>query len=165
MEKTIIAAIADNNAIGKNNALLWHISEDLKFFKRTTSGYPVIMGRRTFESIGRALPKRLNIVVSKGFDAPDGVIVAGSLNEAFEIAENSGADKCFITGGGQIYRTAMDYADRLCITHVHTEIKDADVFFPSIDSGIWEVSSRSEMFKDDETGFSFEFVNYSRIRE
>ena len=89
MEKCIIVAIADNNAIGKDNALLWHISEDLKFFKRTTSGCPVIMGRKTFESIGRPLPKRTNIVISRGFEAPEGVIVAGSLAEAYKVAEDS----------------------------------------------------------------------------
>ena len=83
MEKCIIVAIADNNAIGKDNALLWHISEDLKFFKRTTTGCPVIMGRKTFESIGRPLPKRTNIVISRGFTAPEGVIVVPSLSEAY----------------------------------------------------------------------------------
>ena len=87
MEKSIIVAIADNNAIGRNNELLWHISEDLKFFKRTTLGCPVIMGRKTFESIGRPLPKRLNIVVSRsGYEAPEGVRVVASLEEAFELA-------------------------------------------------------------------------------
>ena len=88
MEKCIIVAIADNNAIGKDNALLGHISEDLKFFKRTTMGCPVIMGRKTFESIGRPLPKRLNIVVSRGgFNAPEGVEVVTSLEEAYALAE------------------------------------------------------------------------------
>ena len=87
MEKSIIVAIADNNAIGRDNELLWHISEDLKFFKRTTLGCPVIMGRKTFESIGRPLPKRLNIVVSRsGYEAPEGVRVVASLEEAFELA-------------------------------------------------------------------------------
>ena len=86
MEKVIIVAIADNNAIGRDNTLLWHISEDLKFFKRTTSGCPVIMGRRTFESIGRPLPKRTNIVVSRGFDAPEGVEVVPSMEKAYKSA-------------------------------------------------------------------------------
>ena len=87
MEKSIIVAIADNNAIGRNNELLWHISEDLKFFKRTTLGCPVIMGRKTFESIGRPLPKRLNILVSRsGYEAPEGVRVVASLEEAFGLA-------------------------------------------------------------------------------
>lgn len=168
MDKVIIVAIADNNAIGRDNALLWHISEDLKFFKRTTSGCPVIMGRRTFESIGRPLPRRTNIVVSRGFDAPEGVVVAGSLADAYAVAESSvtpaqsETPRCFIIGGGQIYSQAMTDADFLIVTHVHTIIENADTFFPPIDPSVWEVSERSEMFSDPETGWDFEFVTYKR---
>lgn len=171
MEKCIIVAIADNNAIGRDNELLWHISEDLKFFKRTTMGCPVVMGRRTFESIGRPLPKRLNIVVSRsGYSAPDGVAVVSSLEEAFGVAlrslsEMHGDDspkRCFIIGGGQIYAQALEMADRIIVTHVHTEIPDADTFFPRIDASVWEVGSRSEVFHDEESGFDFEFVEYIR---
>jgi len=168
MEKCIIVAIADNNAIGRDNALLWHISEDLKFFKRTTSGCPVIMGRKTFESIGRPLPKRTNIVISRGFDAPEGVIVAGSLAEAYAVAGSSvisdpvGNPRCFIMGGGQIYAQALADADRLIVTHVHTAIEDADTFFPEIAPSEWEVAERSEMLHDEETGYDFEFVTYIR---
>jgi dihydrofolate reductase len=188
MEKCIIVAIADNNAIGKDNALLWHISEDLKFFKRTTTGCPVIMGRKTFESIGRPLPKRTNIVISRGFTAPEGVIVVPSLSEAYnaiiqdlschsesvsschsepvtschsELVEES-PSRCFIIGGGQIYAQAITDADRLIVTHVHTIIEDADTFFPEIDPSIWQVEERSEMLHDDESGFDFEFVTYKR---
>ncbi len=169
MEKVLIVAIADNNAIGRNNELLWHISEDLKFFKRTTSGCPVIMGRKTFESIGRPLPKRTNIVVSRGFDAPEGVMVVPSLSDAYHAAavavesEDSctyGADRCFVMGGGQIYAQALASMDRLIITHVHTVIDDADTFFPVIDPAVWKVASRSEMMTDPETGYRFEFVEY-----
>ena len=133
MEKCIIVAIADNNAIGRANALLWHISEDLKFFKRTTSGSPVIMGRKTFESIGRPLPKRTNIVVSRGFDAPEGVVVVPSLEEAYKAAsaaipDEIGDTRCFVIGGGQIYAQALCNVDRLIVTHVHTVIEDADTF-------------------------------------
>ncbi len=173
MEKCIIVAIADNNAIGKDNALLWHISEDLKFFKRTTTGCPVIMGRKTFESIGRPLPKRTNIVISRGFTAPEGVIVVPSLSEAYnaviqdlschsEPVEES-PSRCFIIGGGQIYAQAITDADRLIVTHVHTIIEDADTFFPEIDPSIWQVEERSEMLHDDESGFDFEFVTYKRV--
>ena len=188
MEKCIIVAIADNNAIGKDNALLWHISEDLKFFKRTTMGCPVIMGRKTFESIGRPLPKRLNIVVSRGgFNAPEGVEVVASLEEAYALAESrllvaipgspsampgsptvmssdagTSAPKAFVIGGGQIYAQAMAIADRLTVTHVHTVIEDADTFFPAIDPAIWKVASRSELQIDPETGYTFEFVEYIR---
>ncbi|MBO7192326.1 MAG: dihydrofolate reductase [Bacteroidales bacterium] len=169
MEKVIIVAIADNNAIGRDNALLWHISEDLKFFKRTTSGCPVIMGRRTFESIGRPLPKRTNIVVSRGFDAPEGVVVVSSLEEAYKAASfalsgDSITDnpRCFVIGGGQIYAQALQDADRLIVTHVHTVIEGADTFFPTIDPRVWNVANRSELFHDDETGYDFEFVEYIR---
>lgn len=161
MEKCIIVAIADNNAIGKDNALLWHISEDMKFFKRTTTGCPVIMGRKTFESIGRPLPKRTNIVVSRGFDAPEGIIVVGSLSEAYTVADGS-YERCFVIGGGQIYAQALADADRLIVTHVHTVIEDADTYFPQIDPSVWEVEDRSEMFHDEESGFDFEFVTYKR---
>ena len=181
MEKCIIVAIADNNAIGKDNALLWHISEDLKFFKRTTTGCPVIMGRKTFESIGRPLPKRTNIVISRGFTAPEGVIVVPSLSEAYnaviqDLSCNSepvtscnsepveeSPSRCFIIGGGQIYAQAITDADRLIVTHVHTIIEDADTFFPEIDPSIWQVEERSEMLHDDESGFDFEFVTYKRV--
>ncbi len=169
MEKCLIVAIADNHAIGRNNELLWHISEDLKFFRRTTSGCPVIMGRKTYESIGRPLPKRTNIVVSRGFDAPDGVMAVSSLEEAYSVAAASaaspdsctyGAERCFIMGGGQIYAQALPSMDRLIITHVHTVIEDADTFFPTIDPSVWTVASRSEMMTDPETGYEFEFVEY-----
>ena len=171
MEKCIIVAIADNNAIGKDNSLLWHISEDLKFFKRTTTGCPVVMGRKTFESIGRPLPKRTNVVISRGFNAPEGVVVVSSLEEAYKIigrladhSENEESpSRCFIIGGGQIYAQAIADADRLIVTHVHTIIDDADTFFPEIDPLVWKVEERSKMFRDDESGFEFEFVIYKRL--
>ena len=185
MEKCLIVAIADNGAIGKNNELLWHISEDLKFFRRTTLGCPVIMGRKTFESIGRPLPKRQNIVVSRrGFEAPEGVTVVGSLEEAYKAVEQGLSEnqatatpnlatvitdqivipRMFIMGGGQIYAQALPDMDRLIITHVHTVIEDADTFFPAIDPTVWQVSERSEMMTDPETGYNFEFVTYCRVR-
>ena len=160
MQKNIIVAISDNNAIGKNNELLWHISEDLRFFRRTTLGWPVIMGRKTFESIGRALPGRVNVVISRGFTTGEDVEVVGSLEEAFAIAESTNLEKCFVMGGGQIYAQALEQADRLVVTHVHTVIEDADTFFPPIDPEVWEVVQRSELFTDEETGYTFEFVEY-----
>jgi dihydrofolate reductase len=163
MEKSIIVAISDNNAIGRDNQLLWHISEDLKFFKRTTLGSPVIMGRKTFESIGRALPKRVNIVVSRGFNTGEEVAVAASLEEAFKVAEDTNLEKCFVIGGGQIYSQALPLVDSLIVTHVHTVIEDADTFFPEIDPAIWKVAQRSELLHDEESGYDFEFVEYIRL--
>ncbi len=162
MEKNVIVAIADNNAIGKDNALLWHISEDLRFLKRKTLGWPVIMGRKTFESIGRALPGRVNIVISRGFSTGEEVEIAGSLEEAFAIAESTNLEKCFVMGGGQIYAQALESADRLVVTHVHVVIEDADTFFPPIDPQKWTVEGRSELMTDESTGYTFEFVEYVR---
>lgn len=162
MEKCIIVAIADNNAIGRDNALLWHISEDMRFFRHQTVGCPVIMGRKTYESIGRPLPKRVNIVISRNFSTADEVAVVGSLEAAYEVAEATNLERCYVIGGGQIYAQALEDADRLVVTHVHTVIEDADTFFPLIDPQMWEVSERSEMYHDEESGFDFEFVHYVR---
>ena len=164
MEKVIIVAISDNNAIGRDNQLLWHISEDLRFFKRTTLGCPVIMGRKTFESIGRPLPKRVNIVISRGFDTADEVAVVGSLQAAYEVAEATNLERCYVIGGGQIYAQALADADKLVVTHVHTVIEDADTFFPPIDPALWKIAERSEMHHDDESDFDFEFVTYTRVK-
>lgn len=162
MQKNIIVAIADNNAIGKNNELLWHISDDMRFFKRQTLGWPVIMGRKTFESIGRALPGRVNIVISRGFTTGEEVAVVGSLEDAFQLAESTNLEKCYVMGGGQIYAQALEFADRLVVTHVHTVIEDADTFFPQIDPSVWAVEQRSELFTDESSGYTFEFVEYHR---
>lgn len=162
MEKYIIVAISDNNAIGKDNDLLWHISADMKFFRRQTLGSPVIMGRKTFESIGRSLPGRVNIVISRGFDTGEDVEIVGSLEDAFRLAESTNLEKCFVMGGGQIYAQALEMADRLIVTHVHTIIEEADTFFPPIDPSIWAVAQRSELFTDEESGYTFEFVEYEK---
>lgn len=168
MIKSIIVAIADNRAIGRDNQLLWHISEDLKYFKRVTSGHPVIMGRKTYESIGRPLPKRTNIVISRDYAAPEGVIVAKSIKEAYSIATLAAkeaevpVDEIFVMGGGQIYAQALEDADRLYVTQVHISIEDADTFFPVIDSEVWAVKEGSELFTDPESGYEFEFIVYER---
>ncbi len=159
MEKCIIVAIADNGAIGVRGDLPWHISEDLKYFKRVTLGAPVIMGRGTWESIGRPLPGRKNIVVTRS-DIP-GVTCVRSLKAAFEAAE--GAEKCFVIGGAKLYKTALDEVDRLYVTHVHTNISDADAYFPEINSYIWRVESTSELHTDPETGLSYEFSVYGKV--
>ena len=162
MEKCLIVAVADNYGIGVKNALPWHIAEDLKYFKRTTRGCPVIMGRATYFSIGRPLPGRTNIVLNLGFDPIPEVTCAYSFDEAYAAAEATGARKCFIIGGASVYRAAMPHMDKLYITHVHTEVKDADAFFPVIDPEVWERESTSETHTDPETGFRFEFVVYRK---
>lgn len=161
MEKCLIVAIADDNAIGVKGGLPWHLSEDLQYFKKTTHGYPVIMGRTTYFSLPfRPLKGRKNIVLNLGGDPIPEVICVNSFEEAFAAAEP--CEKSFIMGGASVYRAAIDMMDTLYITHVHTTVPDADVFFPEIDPLKWDVISRSEMKKDEETGFDFEFVVYKR---
>lgn len=165
MEKSLIAAVALNGAIGRDNDLLWHISEDLKFFKRTTLGSPVIMGSNTFKSLGsRPLPKRTNIVVStRAWDVvPEGIVVVGSLEEAWEAAARTGAEKAFVIGGGKVYRQAVGGVDTMYITRVHADIPDADTFFPEIDASQWTVESIDGLHHDEETGYDFEFMHYRR---
>ena len=165
MEKCLIVAIADNLGIGVKGNLPWHLAEDLKYFKKTTSGFPVIMGRTTYFSIGKPLPGRLNIVLNLGGDPIGGVECVNSFEQAYDIAIKSGAQKCFIIGGASVYRAAMPEMDKLYITHVHTTVKDADVFFPEIDPNIWKKDSVSEPVTDAQTGTVFEFAVYSKREE
>jgi len=160
MEKCLIVAAADNNAIGVRGDLPWHISEDLKYFKRVTHGYPVIMGRTTYESIGRPLPGRKNIVLTSRGELHPSVTCVRSLEEAYAAAEPS--DKCFVIGGASVYAAVIDSVDRLYLTKVHTVIEDADAFFPALDLSVWQEESKSETFTDEETGFEFEFLVYVR---
>jgi dihydrofolate reductase len=158
---TIIAAIAENNALGKDNQLLWHLPDDFKRFKKVTSGHHVIMGRKTFESIGKkALPKRTNIIITRQTDYDASCIVlASSLKKALQIAKTD--DNPFILGGGMIYKEAMKFADRLDITLVHHTF-DADTFFPEIDLNIWKEKSRKFHPKDEKHDYDFSFVVYER---
>ena len=159
MEKCIIVAVADNYGIGVKGDLPWHLSEDLQYFKKTTRGYPVIMGRTTYFSLPfRPLKGRKNIVLNLGGDPIPEVTCVYSFDEAFAEAEATGKDKCFIMGGASVY----PLMDRLYITHVHTEVKEADAFFPEIDPEIWQRVSTSETHVDPETGYEFEFVVYEK---
>ena len=161
MLKCLIVAIADNYGIGVKGDLPWHISEDLQYFKATTKGYPVIMGRTTYFSLPfRPLKGRKNIVLNLGGDPIPEVVCVNSFEEAYAAAE--GADKCFIMGGASVYKAAINDMDTLYITHVHTTIEDADVFFPMIDTCIWEEVSASETHVDEKTGYEFKFVVYKK---
>ena len=162
MEKCLIVAVADNGAIGVKGDLPWHIPADLKYFKEQTRGLPVIMGRTTYFSLPfRPLKGRRNIVLNLGWDPiPDDVVCVNSFEEAYAAAEP--APRCFVIGGASVYRQAIDTMDKLYITHVHTIIEDADAFFPEINSDIWGVESRSGLLTDPGTGFTFEFVVYTR---
>ena len=163
MEKCLIVAVADDWGIGVKGDLPWHLSEDLKYFKATTAGYPVIMGRTTYFSLPKhPLPKRTNIVLNLGGDPIPEACCVYSFPEAYAAAEATGAERCFVMGGASVYRAAVNDMDRLFITHVHTVVKDADVFFPAIDPEVWKIESKSETHTDPETGFTFEFAVYVR---
>ena len=161
MEKSLIVAIADNNAIGRKNALLWNLPGDMKYFRQQTTGCAVIMGWMTYQSIGRPLPKRHNIVISPfpWPEAPAEVTVVDSLDAAFKAADGENA---FVIGGAYTYAEAMEVVDSMYITHVHDAPEDADAFFPEIDPAIWYAASRSELQTDPETGITYEFVVYRR---
>ena len=163
MEKCIIVAVADNYGIGVKGDLPRHLSEDLKYFKETTRGFPVIMGRTTYFSLPvRPLKGRKNIVLNLGGDPIPEVTCVYSFEEAYKEAEATGADKCFVMGGASVYKAALPDMDKLYITHVHTEVEGADVLFPVIDPAVWERESTSETHTDPETGYTFEFVVYRK---
>jgi len=163
MEKCLIVAIADDHAIGVKGGLPWHLSEDLKYFKRTTQGCPVIMGRTTYFSLPfHPLKGRKNIVLNLGGNPIPEATCVYSFEEAFAEAEKEPAERSFVMGGASVYKAAINMMDKLFITHVHTTIPEADAFFPEIDPSIWTIESMSETFKDEETGYEFEFVVYKK---
>ncbi len=159
---TIIAAIAENNALGKNNDLIWHLPADLKRFKKTTTGHHIIMGRNTFESIGKPLPNRTTVIITRNPNyKADGCVVVNSLKKALKIAKDD--ESPFIIGGAQIYEQAILLTDKLDITEVHHSF-EADVFFPEIDLTIWKEESRERFTADEKNKFDYSFVSYSKIR-
>lgn len=160
---SIIVAASENNAIGKNNKLLWHLPKDLAFFKESTLGKKVIMGRKTFESLGKPLPGRENIVISRGNpQLPEGVQLYHSLKDA--ILNINGNEEVMIAGGGEIYKLAIEIADRIYLTRVKTTIDDADTFFPEIDLEKWTFVSELRIKADDRHAFDFDVQVFSRIR-
>lgn len=161
---TIVVAMGEKNEIGSDNRLLWHLPKDLKHFKELTSGHPIIMGRKTYESIGKALPNRTNIVVSRKKDwFQEGVLIVGSIKEAVKFAKKID-ENIFIIGGGNIYEQTMEIADRLEVTLVKTQLK-ADTFFPKINSKIWKLSEEICHEKDEKNQYDFCFQTYERIND
>ena len=159
---TIIAAIAKNNALGKDNDLIWHLPADLKRFKKITTGHHILMGRNTFESIGKPLPNRTTVIITKNSDYTiDGCLIANSVEEAIELAKFD--DEVFVIGGAQVYKYAMDnnLVDKLDITMVHEEF-EADVFFPEIDTTIWKEVSREDFKADEKNKYDYSFVSYMK---
>jgi dihydrofolate reductase len=157
---TIIAAIANNNALGKNNQLIWYLPADLTRFKKTTLHHYVIMGRKTFESLKKPLPNRTTVIVTKNKTyKADGCIVVHSLEEAIAVSKNE--ENVFILGGAKIYEQAIKFADVLDITLVHHTF-EADAFFPKIDKSIWKESARQDLKADDKNKYDYSFVTYTK---
>ncbi|MDN3585227.1 dihydrofolate reductase [Pedobacter aquatilis] len=153
---SIAVAVGENFEIGKNNQLLWHMPADLKFFKQTTSGHTIIMGRKTFDSVGRPLPNRRNIVITRDTELKiDGVEVVNSLDKALEITQNE-EKPVFIVGGAEIYRQALPKTDTLYLTTIHNTF-DADTFFPEINRNEWNLISAEPHHADEKNKYDYTF--------
>jgi|TARA_B110000977_G_C10853777_1_gene406832 dihydrofolate reductase len=160
---TVIAAIASNKALGKDNDLIWHLPADLKRFKKVTTGHYILMGRNTYESIGRPLPNRTTIIITRNKNYfKEGCLIANSLEQAIEMAKP--AAQIFIIGGAQIYKEtiAKNVAVQLDITLVHHSF-EADVFFPEIDLKIWKEVAREDYKADEKNDYDYSFVSYQKI--
>ena len=166
MHLAIIVAASRNGVIGRNNALPWHLPGDLQYFKRVTMGKPILMGRKTFESIGRPLPGRTNVVISRNpaFQA-EGVKIVGTLNEALELARDmaliDGVDELVVIGGEQIYREALPRTQRLYLTEVHADV-DGDAYLPDICREDWREVSRELHGASDTNPYDYSFVVLER---
>lgn len=160
-----IVAAAENNAIGKDNQLPWHLPKDLQFFKKTTIGKPVLMGRKTYESLGRPLPGRLNIVISaqKDLNVAEGVLIFDRIEDGIKRMEEEQTDEGFIIGGGRIFEQTMDRIDRIYFTKVETVIEGATAFFPEIDHSHWKLVWEETHRADEKHPFNFTFQQYERI--
>lgn len=168
---SIIVAVATDGAIGKGNTMPWHISDDMKYFKRVTLGKCVIMGRKTWESLGsKPLPGRDNIVISRSLSVDDlgempsrlhfVTSLDSAINLALSISAESGENEVFVIGGGHIYHQALERASRVYITEVHTSVPEADTFFPVLDPEKWHIATRSGIAMDEKSGLNYEFLIY-----
>lgn len=158
---TLIAAASENNIIGKDNKLIWRLSDDLKHFKELTKGHFVIMGRKTFESMPKALPNRTNVIITRKTDyKAENAIVVNSLEKALKVAEND--NQPFIIGGGEIYKLSMEIADRIELTRVHTSI-EGDTSFPEINLEKWQEVKNEKRLKDEKNEYDFSFLRYDKI--
>lgn len=167
MRISIIVAASENNVIGNNNAIPWHLPDDLKYFREKTKGHPVIMGRKNYESIidvlGHPLPDRRNIIVTRDRDysAPE-CDIASSLDEAIMFAaQGDDTEEIFIIGGGEIYKQALEMCNYVYLTRVHADI-EGDVFFPELPEGEWEETDRLEHPTDEKHKYAFTFLTYKR---
>jgi dihydrofolate reductase len=154
---SLIAAVAENGVIGKDNKLPWHLPADLQFFKKTTLGHPIIMGRKNFESIGKVLPGRINIILTRNqnFKTPEGCVKTHLLKAAFDIAKKTATDECFVIGGAEVYKEALPFCQKLYITRVHG-IFEGSAFMPEFGNEFRRVSCETH-FKDDKNKWDYDF--------
>jgi dihydrofolate reductase len=158
---SLIAAVAQNGVIGRDNRLPWHLPADLQFFKRTTLGHPIIMGRKNFESIGRALPGRMNIVLTRNANfSAENAEIAHSLKGAFEIAQKTGTNECFIIGGAEIYREALSFCQKLYITRIRGTF-EGDTYMPEFENNFHKTACIKN-FKDERNAHDFDFEVWER---
>ncbi|MEM9685758.1 MAG: dihydrofolate reductase [Bacteroidota bacterium] len=158
---TIIAAAGENNALGKDNDLVWHLPDDFKRFKQLTSGHTIIMGRKTFESFPGLLPNRTHIILSRKSDyAPQGTLVVYTVEEALHCVK--GHEQSFVIGGGEIYRLFLPYTEKIELTRIYHSF-EADTFFPEIDEAIWRLDTSVYHPKDDRHQYDFTYLTYNRI--
>ena len=166
---SLVVAVAEENAIGGNNSLLWHLPNDLRFFKNITWGMPIIMGRKTFASMAsRPLPGRINIVISRNPNAlpiMENVWPASSLENALALAHSSDCREAFVIGGGDIYRQCITMADRIYMTRVHASYPDADTFFPTIDETLFRIENAVDMPSDEKHAQSYRFETWHRLED
>lgn len=165
MKISMIAAVAANKVIGKDNDLVWSLPDDMKFFMTKTSGHNIILGRKNYESLPkkyRPLPNRVNIIMTRNSDyKAEGAVIVSSLPEAINIAEENGEEEVFIIGGGEIYKLGLEVADTMYITEIKSEF-DGDAFFPEYDANLWQEVARVPHAKDERHNHEFDFVTYER---
>lgn len=158
---SIVVAISENNAIGKDNQLLWHLPADLKHFKNITTGHTIIMGRKTYDSIGKPLPNRRNIIITRQKDLNlEGVEVVNSLEEALSLSKDE--EEVFIIGGAEIYKQSVAVSHRIYLTRVHQEF-EADAFFPELDNESWKEVEKVDHLPDEKNKFAYTFSTLERV--
>ncbi|MTG97067.1 MULTISPECIES: dihydrofolate reductase [Myroides] len=161
MTITLIAAAAENNALGKDNKLLWHLPDDFKHFKAKTSHHTIIMGRKTFETFPKPLPNRKHIVITRQLDyvVPEGCVVVHALSEAFDLVKDE--QEVFVIGGGEIYKQALPFAHKIELTRVHHTF-DADAFFPEFNQDLWVLEKEEYHEKDEKHFYAFTILTYTK---
>ncbi|MEP6846247.1 MAG: dihydrofolate reductase [Panacibacter sp.] len=161
---SLVVATSTNNAIGKDNKLLWHLPNDLKFFKNVTWAMPVAMGRKSFDSLGgKPLNGRFNIIITRQKDfTADGIVVVNNLEDAIFLAQEHDYKELMILGGGEIYKQSINKANKIYVTRVHAVFEDADTFFPEIDTDKWKLVSNQDFFKDEKHAYDYSFQLWER---